>query len=250
MSGRPSNFNPLYGSMLSSIVAAVAAQVSNAGGWKRPARVASTTNVTVASGLASGSTVDGVTLATGDRVLLVGQSTPAQNGIYIAPSSGAASRADDFDQSAEIVGGLVYVLAGTSAGKVYRNTNNAAIVVGTDAITFSEITASIASIGDIVDVDAADPVDGDTLVYDADTATWVVRADARHSHVVGEPFVGDASATVFYLANEAEEDTVAAYDVNGARVAITQDATEPDKITFAAAPSAGQGWLDYIPATG
>lgn len=71
----------------------------------------------------------------------------------------------------------------------------------------------------------------------------------NHAHVVGEPFVGDASTTVYYLANEADADTVAAYDVNGARVAITQDATELDKITFTAAPAAGEGWIDYIPAS-
>ena len=38
--------------------------------WKNAVRAATTTNGTLASAYANGSTVDGVTLATGDRILL------------------------------------------------------------------------------------------------------------------------------------------------------------------------------------
>lgn len=58
-------------------------------------RVASTANVPVATGLTNGQVVDGVTLVTGDRVLLKNQTTTSENGTYVVPASGAASRTTD-----------------------------------------------------------------------------------------------------------------------------------------------------------
>lgn len=81
--------------------------------WKQAVRVASTANITVASALINGSSIDGVTVATGDRVLLKDQSTGSQNGIYIVAASGAASRASDADTSAEVDSMTVYVEQGT-----------------------------------------------------------------------------------------------------------------------------------------
>jgi len=63
--------------------------------WHSAVDAATTANVTIATGLASGQVIDGVTLVTGQRVLVKNQSTPNQNGIYVVPSSGAASLATD-----------------------------------------------------------------------------------------------------------------------------------------------------------
>ena len=54
---------------------------------KDSVRVATTTDITIASDLNVGDSIDGVTLADGDRVLVKNQSTASQNGIYIAGSS-------------------------------------------------------------------------------------------------------------------------------------------------------------------
>ena len=82
---------------------------------KTPVRVASTANVAVANGLENGDTVDGVTIATGDRVLLKDQSTATENGSYVAVSSGAASRATDMDASSEAIGGaFVWINEGST----------------------------------------------------------------------------------------------------------------------------------------
>jgi hypothetical protein len=61
------------------------------------ARVASTANVVISSALENGDVLDGVTLATGNRVLLKNQTTTSENGIYIVVATGSASRDPEFD---------------------------------------------------------------------------------------------------------------------------------------------------------
>lgn len=104
------------------------------------------------------------------------------------------------------------------------------------------------ALDDLTDVAIASATDGDALVFTG--SAWEDRPAGRHVHIVGESFVGDGAQTVFYLANEAELDSVAAYTGAGARVAITHDTTLLDKITFAAAPAAGTGFIDYVAALG
>lgn len=77
-------------------------------------RAASTANVTLASGAADGSTIDGVTLATGDRILLKNQTTGAENGVYVVKASGAPDRASDWDTGADVVGFAARVYEGTA----------------------------------------------------------------------------------------------------------------------------------------
>jgi hypothetical protein len=98
-------------------------------------RTVSTYNISL-SGLL---TIDGVTLANGDRVLVNGQTTTYQNGIYIVNSSGAWVRATDADTSAELIPGLqVFVDKGaTTYGETGWVLNNSTPVnVGTDPISF------------------------------------------------------------------------------------------------------------------
>lgn len=90
---------------------------------KEAARVASTANVDIATGLENGDSIDGTTLVTGDRVLLKDQTAPEENGIYIVVASGAASRSTDFDSLSpidEINKAIVAVQEGTAnAGKIF-----------------------------------------------------------------------------------------------------------------------------------
>ena len=104
--------------------------------FKLGVKAASTANVTIATGTVAGQTIDGVTLVSGDRILLKDQTTGSENGIYVVQASGAATRATDFDASAEICGAFVPVVTGdTLAGKLYQCTNTSC-TVGTTAITF------------------------------------------------------------------------------------------------------------------
>ena len=85
--------------------------------FKNSVRVATTAAGTLASSFANGQSVDGVTLATGDRILIKNQASASENGIYIVASSGAPTRATDADASGELsVGTLVYVETGTANG--------------------------------------------------------------------------------------------------------------------------------------
>lgn len=112
--------------------------------WKDSVRAASTANVTVASALINGSSMDGVTLATNDRVLLKNQTTGGENGIYVVPASGAASRAVDADASAEVTAGMaVSVAEGTTNGdKTFVLTTNDPITLGTTSLTFTALGGS------------------------------------------------------------------------------------------------------------
>jgi len=104
---------------------------------------ATTTNINLSSDVENGDVLDGVTLATGNRILVKDQTTKSQNGIYVVAASGAPSRATDFDAPAEIDGGdFVFVTGGTANdNKGYVQTNVVG-TVGTDAIEFTQFSGA------------------------------------------------------------------------------------------------------------
>jgi hypothetical protein len=116
--------------------------------WKQAVRVATTAAGTLASSFANASTVDGVTLATGDRILIKNQATGSENGIYIVAASGAPTRALDADAGAELVNAAVFVSEGTvNADTQWVCTTNAAITLGTTSLTFAQLGGSAAPTG-------------------------------------------------------------------------------------------------------
>jgi len=106
---------------------------------KQAVRAATTANINLASDLENGDTLDGVTLATGNRILVKDQTDAEDNGIYIVVASGAATRSTDFDSLSpidEINGSSVAVQEGTAnAGKIFVQTGTVA-TLGTDDINF------------------------------------------------------------------------------------------------------------------
>jgi hypothetical protein len=93
--------------------------------WKSSVRAASTANGALATAYENGDPLDGVTLATGDRILLKDQTTQTENGIYTVNASGAPTRATDADSTAELQGAAVYVISGTVNGdKAYTQTTD------------------------------------------------------------------------------------------------------------------------------
>jgi hypothetical protein len=105
--------------------------------WKTAVRVVTTANGTLATAFANGQTVDGVTLATGDRILLKDQTTAADRGIYTVNATGAPTRATDADSGAELVNATVFVSEGTAnADTQWTCTTNAPITLGTTGLTF------------------------------------------------------------------------------------------------------------------
>ena len=103
-------------------------------------RVATTANIDLTADLQNGDTLDGITLATGNRILVKDQSTGSQNGIYTVVASGTASRDPDFDTTAELAGQLAIVQEGTSNGdKIFLCTTDSDATLGSDTITFSQV---------------------------------------------------------------------------------------------------------------
>ena len=136
--------------------------------WKASVRAATTANVTLASDLENGDVLDGVTLATGNRVLVKNQSTGSENGIYVVASSGAPTRSTDCDIAAELTSNFaVFVEEGTlNADQGYVLTNDGAITVGTTALTFTQFTG----LGQIVAGTGLDKT-GNTLDIDSTVVT-------------------------------------------------------------------------------
>ena len=107
------------------------------------AEVATTANVNLSNGLEAGDTIDGVTLVAGDRVLVKDQSTATENGLYIAVSSGAASRDPEHDTIAELSGGMVVVNQGsTNDNKIFLCTTDSDGSLGSTNITYTQVTPS------------------------------------------------------------------------------------------------------------
>lgn len=114
--------------------AATAAQAAN-GGTGRVARLATAGNVTL-SGL---QTIDGVVGADGDRIFVRGQTTAAQNGIYIM-ASGAWTRATDANTWSSFVGMLCTITEGSARkNHVYISLVTQGGTLGTTPITFDTV---------------------------------------------------------------------------------------------------------------
>ncbi len=95
-------------------------------------RCATTANGTLASAFANGQTVDGVTLATGDRVLLKNQTTGAENGVYVVKASGAPDRAADWAAGADVTTFGVRVYSGTANANTVWAVYAEPAIVGTN----------------------------------------------------------------------------------------------------------------------
>jgi hypothetical protein len=109
--------------------------------WKNAVIAASVANVTISSAPAS---IDGVTLTSGDRVLLKDQSTASQNGIYIFNGTGSAlTRSTDMDSWTEVWGSVLLSVEGTvNAGAKWVNTNSTTGTLGTTAIGFTAFSVN------------------------------------------------------------------------------------------------------------
>ena len=153
---------------------------------KDSVRVATTANITISTDLNVGDTIDGVTLADGDRVLVKDQSSGSENGIYIAGSSPV--RSADANTSAEVTAGLfVFVEEGTvNADNGFVLTTNDDITLDTTALTFVQFSGA----GQIVAGDALSK-SGNTLNVNDDNITLEVNTDQLRIKGISTTAVGD-----------------------------------------------------------
>lgn len=214
--------------------------------WKQPVRAATTATGTLATAYFNGQSIDGVVLATGDRVLIKNQATGAENGIYTVNAAGAPTRAVDADGGTELAPGTaVTVLEGTTNGdKVYLLTTDGAVTIGTTAQTWGVLgggTTYTASNGvqlvgaDFRGVAAA----GGGLTVGAtgfalDTSIAARKASAN---------IGNGAATSIAFAHAlGTKDVTVSVRLNATDEGVLADWVATDAntvtITFAAAPAA------------
>lgn len=211
--------------------------------WKDSVRAASTANVNTSS---PGATIDGVSLVSGDRVLLKDQSTASQNGIYIW--NGAATpmtRALDADTYAELEAARVRVEEGTSnaATEWVQTGVNGTIGVtavtwtagGTSAPAASETTAGVLEIATQAETDTG--TDDARAVTPLKLATYANRAK-RYAVTIG-----DGSSTQIDVTHNLGtlDVVVGVYIVSrGPEVVcdVTRFSTTVVRLNFASAPAA------------
>jgi hypothetical protein len=114
--------------------------------YKQAVRAISLSNVTLTGGAPA--VVDGVNLTVNDRILVNGQSTGSQNGIYQVQTIGTGSdgtwiRSTDTNATGELEAGtIVMVTEGTGYKDTqWKLTTNNPIIIGTTALTFEQNSA-------------------------------------------------------------------------------------------------------------
>lgn len=114
--------------------------------YKQATRVITIADIDLSGGAPN--QVDGVNLTTNDRILVIGQSTASQNGIYFVDTVGSGAdgtwvRTSDTDITGELLAGTIVMV---TEGLAYHDTQwklttNNPIVIGTTSLTFEQNSA-------------------------------------------------------------------------------------------------------------
>ena len=162
--------------------------------WKDSCRVSTQANVNLSS---PGATIDGITMASQDRVLFRLQSTASENGIYVWNGPFVPmTRSLDASTFAELEQAVTTVEEGTSAATTYRqdqingtigSSTVSWVTFGTSAPAASETTAGIAELATQAETDTG--TDDARIVTPLKLANWSGRLRKVSANV------GDGSAT-------------------------------------------------------
>ena len=150
--------------------------------------------------------IDGVTLTSGDRVLIKNQASAVQNGIYTVTTTGSGSaafvltRGPDADTAAELTGGTFFFVEDgtTNAENGYVATHNGTPTLGTTNIVFAQFSGA----GQIT-AGAALSKSGNTLTVEVDDSTIEVSGDALQIKAsgVGTNQIADLGVTTGKINN-------------------------------------------------
>lgn len=156
---------------------------------KQSVRAATTVNGALATAYENGDTIDGVVLATGNRILIKDQTTTTENGIYTVNASGVPTRATDADTDVELTGGaFTFVEQGTqNADTGWVASHDGTPIIGTDPITFSQFSSSAS-----ITAGAGLTKTGNTIDVIGTTDRILVNADSID---ISPNYVGQASIT-------------------------------------------------------
>ena len=111
---------------------------------KDSCKASTTANGALATAFASGETIDGITLATNDRILIKDQSTQTENGIYKVNATGAPTRVDDLASGANAAGIFTFIEQGTVNADIgfVCTSNSGSAVVGTNNLAFAQFSGA------------------------------------------------------------------------------------------------------------
>jgi hypothetical protein len=114
--------------------------------YKQAVRVVTLSNISLSGGAPA--TVDGVNLVAGDRILVAGQDSGSQNGLYDVATlgiglNGTWVRTSDADMTGELQAGFIVMVTDGTGYKdtQWKLTTNNPIVVGVTALTFEQNSA-------------------------------------------------------------------------------------------------------------
>ncbi len=113
---------------------------------KPSVRVATTVAGTLATDFENGDTIDGIVLATNDRILIKNQAAATENGIYVVQAAGAPVRSGDADNTpaGEVTSGMfTFVEQGTvNAGTGWVLTTVNPITLGVTNLVFTQFSSA------------------------------------------------------------------------------------------------------------
>jgi hypothetical protein len=170
---------------------------------------ATTANVNLANALENGDTLDGITLATGNRILVKNQTTTSENGIYVVQASGQPTRATDFDTAQEVDSGdFVFVYSGTANASTGWVQTNKPATIGTDPIVFTQFSGAGTYLAG----------NGLTLTGNSFSINTGVTVDLSTAQTLTNKTIDASSNTLSNIANSSL--TNSAITINGTSVSL------------------------------
>ena len=218
-----------------------------------------TVSYTLATDFENNDVVDGVTLATGDRVLLKDQADASENGIYIVAATGAPSRADDSDQGNLTGGAFVFVEEGSAnADNGFVCTTDGTPTLDTDDVNFAQFSGAgsvtagdaLSKTGNQIDV----VTDGTTIEVASDSLQvasggidTLQLADASvteaklNASVAGNGLAGGAGTALSVDLNELTDDAIDLSADSIVFIDATDNSTKKESAADFATALAGAG---------
>jgi hypothetical protein len=160
--------------------------------YKQATRVITVSNVVLTGGAPA--VVDGVSLNVGDRVLVTGQSTASENGLYAVSVVGVGSdgtwvRTSDGNEDGEISAGMIIMVTegATYADTQWKLTTDDPIDIGVTSLTFViNILSEVGGANTQVQINDAGVLGGfSNFVFDKTTNVLSVTGNIDGTYILG-----------------------------------------------------------------
>lgn len=218
---------------------------------KESVKLATTENIALDNTTVS---VDGITLVSGDRILVKDQTDASENGVYIVNTSGAWARAEDFVQGKVSSGAFFFVEEGETGGNNgFVLTTDNPISIGNTALTFTQFSGA----GQVVDGAGLGKIGNEIFVKTGLGISIVADQVSIDKNVVARKVVatidGTSTSTAFSISHSLDNEFVVAqvFRASGDRGQVETDVEHVDantiSIKLAQSPDAlGLGDLKVI----